>query len=88
MTKRTTLAVPYVTPQLFANVVITAMHKLQKASKSFFTTQGPEIRDNRIIIIYTSGLFTPNFLTLSIQSLQLGINYIPFIKEIAQMCSY
>lgn len=42
MTKSTTLAVPYVTPQLFANAVITAMQKLQKASKSFLTTQGPE----------------------------------------------
>ena len=54
MTKSTTLAVPYVTPQLFANAVITAMQKLQKASKSFLTTQGPEIRaDKNILPIFT-----------------------------------
>ena len=54
MTKSTTLAVPYVTPQLFANAVITAMQKLQKASKSFLTTQGPEIRaDKTILVIFT-----------------------------------
>lgn len=54
MTKRTTLAVPYVTPQLFANVVITAIHKLQKASKSFLTMHGPEIRaDKNILLIFT-----------------------------------
>lgn len=53
ITKSTTLAVPYVTPQLFANTVITAMHKLQKRSKSFFTTQGSEteIRADKIILL-------------------------------------
>ena len=54
ITKSTTLAVPYVTPQLFANTVITAMQKLQKRSKSFFTTQGSEIRaDKNILLIFT-----------------------------------
>lgn len=56
ITKSTTLAVPYVTPQLFANAVITAMHKLQKASKSFFTTQGSETEfraDKNILLIFT-----------------------------------
>lgn len=56
MTKSTTLAVPYVTPQLFANTVITAMHKLQKRSKSFFTTQGPEIRDDKNILLILQSL--------------------------------
>lgn len=56
MTKSTTLAVPYVTPQLFANTVITAMHKLQKRSKSFLTTQGPEIRDDKNILLILQSL--------------------------------
>lgn len=75
MTKRTTLAVPYVTPQLFANVVITAMHKLQKASKSFLTTQGPEIRaDKNRLLIFT--IITPYYrilIFLNIQSLSGSI---------------
>lgn len=56
ITKSTILAVPYVTPQLFANTVITAMHKLQKKSKSFFTTQGSETEiraDKNILLIFT-----------------------------------
>lgn len=56
ITKSTTLAVPYVTPQLFANTVITAMHKLQKRSKSFLTTQGSETEiraDKNILLIFT-----------------------------------
>ena len=45
---------PDETSQLFANAVITAMQKLQTTSKSFLTTQGPEIRaDKTILVIFT-----------------------------------
>lgn len=81
MTKSTTLAVPYVTPQLFANAVITAMQKLQKASKSFFTTQGPEIRADKTLLNFT--IIIPYYrilIFLNIQSLS-GSNKFTFFTS-------